>query len=427
MRGTNAAEPVKPAEKQIAQLVDGILREAHTAAKKIPDSAMCPLLEIAKARAQSGDTDGALALLQNPGTGHVGEYVTPNELRRHGIMQIAEDLANENKAARAMEMIAKAPATWERYREVAYKQVAVARAEHGDEAGAMAALARVKRDDDGYDAHLVVAVTLGKKQDIYRILKKDYEKVEPTDLSPKAWRAFATDMALLTWAGGKAEADRAIEHIVTKDKEGEALKKDLHEFVQGALQDVEEWPSGKCIREKPVSDDGDEPPADPKSAGESMIGEKKDREADAAVARQAVGAAQAGEAKTSLALVPHIKDEQNRWDILGKIAAHQAAKGDFPAAVSTARRIDGKFERSLALRCVAIKQAKAGDKAGASATFRLAAQCVLESDQDQRCITWAWARNGNVEDAVQWARSLDDPAVKALAFVGIARGLLRVH
>lgn len=58
------------------QLVNRILVEAHAAAIMMPDNAESVLVAIAIVRAEAGDTDGALAVLEKPGTSHLGKWAT---------------------------------------------------------------------------------------------------------------------------------------------------------------------------------------------------------------------------------------------------------------------------------------------------------------------------------------------------------------
>jgi hypothetical protein len=415
--GAYAADPVK----ERTALVNQVLDDALASARKIPDDAEYALVCVAVTRAQTGDTEKALAILQKPGTTHLGNYATKCNMMRRGFLDVAKDLAEEGKTRRAMEMISAASGEWADFRNDAYGVVAVACAERGDEKGANDALAHFMVLKGGYNVRLDVAAALGKKTEVRRLLKEQYEGIGPIDAhgSGKAWRYFTAEMTLLNMVGGKEDADKIVDRLFAKDKESQELKKAIRELVDQGVKQAKESESEKPSA-SPVSEDGDEPPLDPKTIDETE-----------AKAREAIQLAAAGRFDAAADAVTHVQHSWNRGRLRSEIAAYQAAKGEFAAAFETVKSIekdgeDSYIQQDNALRRLAIKQAKSGDKSGASAVFRRCAKQIGDG-RGQRWVLWAWARHGNVDDAIAWAKSLDDPETRALAYVGIARGLLHVH
>jgi hypothetical protein len=115
------------------------------------------------------------------------------------------------------------------------------------------------------------------------------------------------------------------------------------------------------------------------------------------IARAQIIAGETTEAKATLkrafAVVPDVKGDAERLNLLSRIAPLQARAGDYPGAFSTAMRAEDASLRPLLVRDIAASQAETGDVAG----------------------------------AVAIARTLDDRAAAAAALFGILRVQSEAH
>jgi hypothetical protein len=112
---------------------------------------------------------------------------------------------------------------------------------------------------------------------------------------------------------------------------------------------------------------------------------------------------------------------------LHAIAVAQAKANDVPAALATADRIGDEAYRAFARRDIALARARAGDIAGAR---RMAAGLgddffeYAETGEVLRQIGAIEAKAGGGGDAVAYASSQREPAVRALGLLGAAEGML---
>ena len=128
---------------------------------------------------------------------------------------------------------------------------------------------------------------------------------------------------------------------------------------------------------------------------------------------------QAGDVAAALEAVEAMKSRTDPASAQSKIAAKYAAEGDFPSAVALARRIDDDRERATALKIIVQKLIQADDIAGA-----LALAGTIERDYQRgtakRAVAYAQAKEGDLEDALATALAITDPDYRADALARVA-------
>ncbi len=115
--------------------------------------------------------------------------------------------------------------------------------------------------------------------------------------------------------------------------------------------------------------------------------------------------------------------------ILQAIAWAQVRTGNIRGALETADSIQDSYWRDHILDAIAVAQAKSGDWASATATFARA-RTDRNFPQELRTdglteMAEALATRGEVQKAYQWAMNQKKSRARALALIGVAKGMLR--
>lgn len=125
-----------------------------------------------------------------------------------------------------------------------------------------------------------------------------------------------------------------------------------------------------------------------------------------------------------------VEDLDWRDTALCSVAAAQALAGDVPSAMRTFEEIRDSNDKAKALCEIAKVQGMVGDVAGALQSFKgaIAETPAVENSMARARVfskvTEAQTRIGLLEEAKRLAESVAEPTVRALAHVGIVRGLL---